>query len=43
MQFIFPRPAVVLITKAKAEVVRSAEAPHDVRRLEKLPAHLLSA
>lgn len=43
MQFIFPRPAVVLINKGKVEVVRSAETTHDVRRLEKLPAHLLSA
>jgi diaminopimelate decarboxylase len=43
MQFIFPRPAVVLINKGKVEVVRSAETTDDVRRLEKLPANLLPA
>lgn len=41
MQFIFPRPAVVLVNNGKAEVVRAAETSEDVRRLETMPPHLL--
>jgi hypothetical protein len=43
MQFIFPRPAVVLVHRGEAEVVRAAETAQDVRRLERLPAHLVPA
>lgn len=43
MQFIFPRPAVVLVNKGEAEVVRAAETAQDVRRLERLPTHLVPA
>lgn len=42
MQFIFLRPAIVLLNDGKAECVRLAESTQDVRRLEQVPRRLHS-
>lgn len=41
MQFIFPRPAVVLVGKHGVEVLKEAESFDDIKRLEKVPERLL--
>ncbi len=40
LQFIFPRPRVILIGPDKTEIVRLAEDERYIRRLERLPEHL---
>jgi diaminopimelate decarboxylase len=40
MQFIFPRPPVVLLRDGEAAVVRRRETGADIRRLEQIPEHL---
>ncbi|MBI4397655.1 MAG: alanine racemase [Candidatus Omnitrophica bacterium] len=40
MQFIYARPAVVVIHDGKAEYLRLPESPKDFRRLDVMPAHL---
>lgn len=40
LQWIFPRPAIVLVNKDKAEHIRLPETSQDVRRLERVPRRL---
>jgi len=40
MQFIFPRPAVVLVSGADVDVIRAAETYDDIKRLEQVPARI---
>jgi diaminopimelate decarboxylase len=40
MQFIQPRPAVVMIAGGHVHVVREAETPEYIRKLERVPDHL---
>ncbi len=40
MQFIYPRPAVVLIHDGQCEYLRHAETMKDFKRLEAIPEHL---
>lgn len=40
MQFIYPRPAVILIHDAQCEYLRRQETTEDIKRLEVIPAHL---
>ena len=42
MQFIFPRPAIVLLNNGKSEYVKRPETTQDVRKLERVPRRLLS-
>lgn len=42
MQFIFPRPAIVLLNNGKAECVKLPEKTQDIRRLEKIPRRLFA-
>jgi len=42
MQFIFARPAVVLVSGEKVEVIRRAETYEDVKGPENVPARLLT-
>jgi diaminopimelate decarboxylase len=40
LQFIYPRPAVVVVNNGRAEYLRLPETSKDLRRLETIPAHL---
>ncbi len=40
MQFIYPRPAVVLIHDGQCDYLRYAEQTKDIKRLENIPRHL---
>lgn len=40
LQFIFPRPAVVIINNGRTEYLRLSETTKDIKRLEVIPAHL---
>lgn len=40
MQFIFPRPAVVIVNKGNSEYLRLSETAKDIRHLEVIPSHL---
>lgn len=42
MQFIFPRPPIVLLNNGKAEYVRLPESTQDVRKLERVPRRLFA-
>ncbi|MFQ5685201.1 MAG: diaminopimelate decarboxylase [Candidatus Scalindua sp.] len=42
MQFIFTRPAIVLLNNGKAECVKRPETTQDIRKLERVPRRLLS-
>jgi len=42
MQFIFTRPAIVLLNNGKSEYVKRPETTQDVRKLERVPRRLLS-
>ncbi len=42
MQFIFARPAIVLLNNGKAECVKRPETTQDIRRLEKVPKRLFT-
>lgn len=43
MQFIFPRPAILMLGKNGPEVIRQPETYDDLKRLETVPEHLLAA
>jgi len=40
MQFIFPRPPVILLRDGERHIIRRRETGSDIRALERLPAHL---
>ena len=40
MQFIYPRPATVLVSEGKLHCLRRAEATQDLVRLDEIPPHL---
>jgi diaminopimelate decarboxylase len=42
MQFIFARPAIVLLNNGKAEYVKRPETTQDIRRLERVPKRLFT-
>lgn len=40
MQFIYPRPPIVMVTDGRTHLLRRAEAGADLLRLDEIPAHL---
>ncbi len=40
MQFIYTRPAIVLVHDGKVEILKRAESVDDIQRLEEIPEHL---
>lgn len=40
MQFIYTRPAIILVHDGKVEIIKRAETLDDIQRLEELPEHL---